>query len=220
MTTTTVRPERAGPSRRSRARPTATVPAAAALAAGLEPARWHHALVAVGRRWELDLAAVAPADVQRLAEMLRRARALWSAPVLGAGVDIVVPLVDRRARDLRSGPRTRDALSVELDALDAIPGAGPLGTALTAPTPDLDTLRRLGVGCAGELTIDGIRGTWHSHHHPRGWPAALGGAPSPGEVARLLDVRVSWASWRDRRARRLVAVRSAAIQRWPRPLDA
>jgi hypothetical protein len=50
-------------------------------------------------------------------------------------------------------------------------------------------------------------------------PPALGGEATQNETQRLIQIQVGYASWRDSRAKRLLAVRIAAQESWPERSD-
>jgi len=173
----------------------------------------------IGERVEIDLALVAHTDpdaAEEISRYLQHCVEFWAGPQpAGPYIAVARTLVTARQQDGQQGRRD---LREELDALTRLGGVGPYIQELTARTPDEHQLARLGAPLSARVEQDGDQREVTLHAPPSGmWPTILGGAPSPGEVRRTLQLRVSHANWRDRRVRRLMACEVTAVELWPDP---
>lgn len=160
-----------------------------------------------GDRIEVDLDALEADHPQLVAQIdhyLGKVRQFRRHPA-GAYVAVKVPLLEVQQQDNRQG---RVDLTDQLDALERSVLATTVDT-LLATTLDVDRLEIVGSAHKAHLQQD-------SRHRTvcqltvtgvRDWDRALGGAAGPDEVARILTLTASHATWRDRRVRRLAGVR-------------
>lgn len=130
----------------------------------------------------------------------------------GAWVMTERTLVDVAQRD--SSDHGRQDLRDELAALETIGPLAAIVDAVCGADVDETTLNIH----TSDWTRDGAVTTVRCRLDRQGlWPAALGGMPSSGEIARIVTLTVRHAAWRDRKVRRLVAVHVAAVELWPDP---
>ena len=107
----------------------------------------------------------------------------------------------------------------EYEALIELGVWGSLIEELCGSEPEFDELVRRAAAANGRLS-PGAEGEWvleFATTDMAGWPDALGGGRSPGEMRRKVTVTVRHAKWRDRRTRRLTSGRVGAEELWPRP---
>lgn len=135
--------------------------------------------------------------------------ALDSGEEPGPWLGVRRQLVDARQR------RNQDLVD-ELEALMQVGAFGNVVEYFCDADPDLDRVLRMAADVEGELretklgrelalVVDG----------ELVWPDVLGGPAGPGEWSRTFLLEVSHAQWRDRRTRRLVALRVFADEIWP-----
>lgn len=185
-----------------------TVPvAAAAVLLGNDP-RLSTCAVRLGNRTEISLPAVAQQlgdeIAQRLSAYWTSTQALWET---GSGPAVVVrrTLVAARQKDDKDG---RHDLNDELAALEVLPEGDAILEHLLSETPDVDALAGFIVAQEGnETAVTCSRRSLE-------WPDALGGPPTPGELARSVTVVANHAKWRHRKARRLVRIEVAVDEVW------
>lgn len=179
----------------------------------------------VGEAVELDLVAVGERGGEAglalgslLARYVWQCRSFWAGWSHGQAAGRYVRVRRLLAEAVqRSTKSCKQDLALELDALMELAGVGDLIEELTGPEPDFESLSGR-FSTFGSLTRDGTRTTVTlALEGIDAWPQCLGGAPSAGELRRLLTVQVMHAAWRDRRNRRVTRVRVEADEVWPEP---
>lgn len=173
------------------------------------------AVVLVGRRYEIDLAAVnrilgATASL-RLRQYWSSCQEFWASSPTGDYVTIQRDLVNVKQADPGHG-RPRIDLKNELEALEQTPGLKTVVKALLGVKVDRKTLNRI----CDSVVVDGDATTISYITTDRVyWDAALGGAASPGEVRRYVSITARHAPWRDCQVRRLCKLEVTAEEVWP-----
>lgn len=156
---------------------------------------------------------------RRASRYWERCRQFWDSYAAnhnpGPGVQMERELVRARQSDSADGRRE---LTTELHALEAVAVLGALVREATGSEPQWQTMAEryepLFVECAndGDTTRLSVR-----YPARDDWEDVLGGVHSRGETARVFEIEVSHAPWRDRRSRRLVGVSVHAVEIWPDP---
>lgn len=180
--------------------------------------------VRVGRRVEVDVCAVENVD----RELAARLRGYWAActqfwtrdgNVEQTGGAVLTRRVLTAAVQ-SDAPGGRRELDDEVRELTALPGVGELIDEILGAEPDVESVSRRGFRLGLTLKKDSKKNMLRVAVRLPGravWSETLGGAHSPGEFHRVLELRVSHAKWRDRRSRRLVALTVWAEEIWPDP---
>jgi hypothetical protein len=177
----------------------------------------------LGERVELDLESLRQSNgalAEELETYKERCQLFWTERpedrATGAYTGIRRELGHWQQRNTKSEKKD---LSVELEALEDLPGLGEVLSDLTSKDPDFDKLTERVADLGGSLTVEGDWSTLEvALSAAVEYPLALGGGPSMGEVRRRFRVRVSHAPWRDRKNRRLAEVTAWAEEIWPLPL--
>lgn len=170
---------------------------------------------ALGARAEVDVHAWLGAPQGQMAlDYLAAARRLWARR---PGPAVTVRQELSRAVQV-TGKVGRCDLDLHLRELAQVPGLGTVASMATAEQVDVGALEELLDALGGSMEAgEGALSVRVPFVAAPGSPAWLGGAALPGELRRVAELSVRHAAWRDRRVRRLAAVRVVSEQLWPDP---
>lgn len=191
-----------------------------------EPAVLEHAEESIVRdedgRSRLDrgrFAELEPQAAEKLEKFMEESRRVLRAHRNGEGgvpfSILEVELYQDQQRDDKAG--RRDLLEVLNSGFDT-PHLGEILQEATGSSPDWSVVEKLSSSWAGTILRDGTRTSLVMKvPNARGWSIFWGGAPAENEVRRRVEIEFNHAAWRDRRVRRLVAVRVVADEIWSDP---
>lgn len=188
------------------------IPVTAALVVGAQPSEVTGAVVWRGTHAEIavtDLEEACGPEIARSAEQYwKRTTELWES-LTGEAVVLQRTLLVARQTDGKEG---RTDLAGELEAMMAVPALAAVCDAML----EQEVVESGLTGC--EVERDGNTTVVRVYVSSLEWPDELGGPPCPGETRRLFELTANHAKWRDRRVRRLQALRVEAEELWAAPL--
>lgn len=161
-------------------------------------------LIMLGDRLEVRLDDVAADNPELGRALMAVAEGIWSG-----NTHHQAHVLLREATQSVSGSHKHD-LSDEFSDLSSHPLTSAVTAALLAKDPPMDAIAQLTSALDGSMDVNGdeVRVTVTL---PLGtYPETLGGAPWPGETARVITLTARHAKWRDRQVRRLAHVQALA----------
>lgn len=190
--------------------------------------------VQLGNRVEIDTSLLAGGYPDIAAELVAYwalAQRFWDEGPSGPWVAHLRDVLQVRQID-GGGGGVRVDLREQLDALESLMPLAWVPDAFLGSGPDYDAIAHHGAPydaiveevAAGKpgMCEGGVRKVTGYRlkltvADPLMWPAALGGAPTNGELRRLLTLEARYATWRDRKVRRLAYLKVEVEEVWPDP---